>query len=146
MQHMRSPTTPNAPVPMQYTSDPHSFYIPAMPRSMPVGYHPNAVGEGHPPGLICIPREFDFPTSPVTGKPDKQASGSKDGKKEKKGRATFSGMQIDELEKAFDATQYLTTAERARLAERLSLSESQVKIWFQNRRTKCRRTSWKQKP
>lgn len=68
----------------------------------------------------------------------------KDGKKEKKGRATFSGNQIDELEKAFSATQYLTTSERARLAERLALSESQVKIWFQNRRTKCRRTSWKQ--
>ncbi len=68
----------------------------------------------------------------------------KDGKKEKKGRATFSGNQIEELEKAFNATQYLTTSERARLAERLYLSESQVKIWFQNRRTKCRRTSWKQ--
>lgn len=74
---------------------------------------------------------------------DKQNSISKDGKKEKKGRATFSGNQIEELEKAFAATQYLTTAERARLADRLGLSESQVKIWFQNRRTKCRRTSWK---
>ena len=69
---------------------------------------------------------------------------NKDSKKEKKGRATFSGNQIEELEKAFVVTQYLTTAERARLADRLLLSESQVKIWFQNRRTKCRRTSWKQ--
>ncbi len=32
-EHMRSPTTPNAPVPpMSYTADPHSFYMPAMPR------------------------------------------------------------------------------------------------------------------
>lgn len=68
---------------------------------------------------------------------------SKDGKKDKKGRATFSGVQIEELEKAFQSTQYLTTAERARLADRLNLNESQVKIWFQNRRTKCRRTAWK---
>lgn len=106
-----------------------------------VGYD-GAPGEVPPPGLICIPPHS---TSTLTGKPADGDKGSKDGKKEKKGRATFSGMQIDELEKAFNATQYLTTAERARLAERLSLSESQVKIWFQNRRTKCRRTSWKQK-
>ena len=31
--HMRSPTTPNAPLhPMPYTADPHSFYMPAVPR------------------------------------------------------------------------------------------------------------------
>lgn len=109
--------------------------------SIAVGYE-GAPGEGHPPGLICM--HPHLPTSPpVTGKLGDSDKGSKDGKKEKKGRATFSGSQIDELEKAFNATQYLTTAERARLAERLSLSESQVKIWFQNRRTKCRRTSWK---
>ena len=83
-----------------------------------------------------------FPTQPHPDMSDKGDKGSGD-KKEKKGRATFSGNQIDELEKAFQATQYLTTAERSRLAERLGLSESQVKIWFQNRRTKCRRTAWK---
>ncbi len=108
----------------------------------------------HPPGLIYAGHPPPVtPTTPTTpnsatkppGDGDKHgASASKDDKR-KKGRATFSGMQIDELEKAFQATQYLTTAERARLAERLGLSESQVKIWFQNRRTKCRRTSWKSK-
>ena len=100
----------------------------------------------HPPGLIYAPGHPP-PTSPDAVKSptegDKQSG--KDGKKEKKGRATFSGAQIDELEKAFTATQYLTTAERSRLADRLGLTESQVKIWFQNRRTKCRRTSWKSK-
>ncbi len=110
--------------------------------SSAVGYE-GAPGEMPPPGLICLPPPHS--TSAITGKSADGDKVSKDGKKEKKGRATFSGMQIDELEKAFNATQYLTTAERARLAERLSLSESQVKIWFQNRRTKCRRTSWKQK-
>ena len=106
----------------------------------------------HPtPGLIYAPPHLQQTAlheegSKVAepGYSDKQASSNKDGKKDnKKGRATFSGTQIDELEKAFLATQYLTTAERARLAERLFLSESQVKIWFQNRRTKCRRTAWK---
>ena len=39
---------------------------------------------------------------------EKCSSGSKDGKK---ARATFSGSQVDELEKAFRANQYLTKAE-----------------------------------
>ena len=100
-----------------------------------VGFDPSALAEGHPM----------FPSQPHPNMSDPKSGdkGSSSDKKEKKGRATFSGNQIDELEKAFQATQYLTTAERSRLAERLGLSESQVKIWFQNRRTKCRRTSWK---
>lgn len=64
-------------------------------------------------------------------------------KSQKKGRATFSGTQIDELEKAFHVSQYLSTHDRHILAERLGLTENQIKIWFQNRRTKCRRTAWK---
>jgi hypothetical protein len=106
---------------------------------------------GHPPGLIYAPQPPITPISPNAfspksseGEGEKGGTSGKDGKKDsKKGRATFSGDQITELEKAFNATQYLTTAERSRLADRLSLSESQVKIWFQNRRTKCRRTAWK---
>lgn len=119
--------------------------------SLAVGYEGEKIIDGtlpHPPGLIYASPYQHSPsvTTDGTTKDERQNSNStsKDGKKEKKGRATFSGNQIEELEKAFSATQYLTTSERSRLAERLSLSESQVKIWFQNRRTKCRRTSWKQ--
>ena len=64
----------------------------------------------------------------------------------RKGRPTFSGIQIEELEKAFNQSQYLSTSDRHVLAERLRLSENQIKIWFQNRRTKCRRTAWKGRP
>jgi len=108
-----------------------------------------AIPHHPPPGLMYgAPGGYHHPHQVDTSKPaesaERDSGSSKDSKKEKKGRATFSGNQIDELEKAFSATQYLTTAERSRLAERLALSESQVKIWFQNRRTKCRRTSWKQ--
>lgn len=64
----------------------------------------------------------------------------------RRGRPTFSGVQIEELEKAFSSSQYLSTTDRHLLADRLNLQENQIKIWFQNRRTKCRRTAWKTRP
>lgn len=154
--HMRSPTTPTHSLPPHpYTGDiPPNFYVPAaahVPRPLTVGYDPSLVGdkalEHHPPGLIYAPNPTTSPDAVKSDGDNKQGSaGNKDNKKDnKKGRATFSGHQIEALEKAFTGTQYLTTAERSRLAERLQLTESQVKIWFQNRRTKCRRTSWKSK-
>nr|AVK72293.1 NK6 homeobox protein [Isodiametra pulchra] len=54
-------------------------------------------------------------------------------------RPTFSGHQIFALEKTFEQTKYLAGPERARLAFALGMSESQVKVWFQNRRTKWRK-------
>ncbi|GBL93262.1 Homeobox protein Nkx-6.1 [Araneus ventricosus] len=62
----------------------------------------------------------------------------KDGKK-KHTRPTFSGHQIYVLEKTFEQTKYLAGPERAKLAYALGMSESQVKVWFQNRRTKWRK-------
>ncbi|OQV26062.1 putative Homeobox protein Nkx-6.3 [Hypsibius exemplaris] len=54
-------------------------------------------------------------------------------------RPTFSGHQIFALEKTFEQTKYLAGPERAKLAFALGMSESQVKVWFQNRRTKHRK-------
>ncbi|XP_059216120.1 brain-specific homeobox protein isoform X1 [Stomoxys calcitrans] len=65
-------------------------------------------------------------------------SSDKDGKK-KHTRPTFSGQQIFALEKTFEQTKYLAGPERAKLAYALGMTESQVKVWFQNRRTKWRK-------
>jgi len=59
--------------------------------------------------------------------------------KRKQTRPTFSGQQIFALEKTFEQTKYLAGPERAKLAFALGMSESQVKVWFQNRRTKWRK-------
>ncbi|XP_023218473.1 homeobox protein Nkx-6.2-like [Centruroides vittatus] len=67
-----------------------------------------------------------------------QNATDKDGKK-KHTRPTFSGHQIYVLEKTFEQTKYLAGPERAKLAYALGMSESQVKVWFQNRRTKWRK-------
>ncbi|XP_055025164.2 homeobox protein Nkx-6.3 [Misgurnus anguillicaudatus] len=61
--------------------------------------------------------------------------------KKKHTRPTFSGHQIFALEKTFEQTKYLAGPERARLAYSLGMTESQVKVWFQNRRTKWRKKS-----
>lgn len=61
------------------------------------------------------------------------------GKIQKNTRPTFTGQQIYALEKMFEQTKYLAGPERARLSFSLGMDEGQVKVWFQNRRTKWRK-------
>ena len=58
------------------------------------------------------------------------------GKKSRKPRTIYSSYQLQQLVRRFQKTQYLALPERADLANRLGLSQTQVKIWFQNRRSK----------
>ncbi|XP_073840058.1 homeobox protein Dbx [Musca autumnalis] len=53
-------------------------------------------------------------------------------------RAVFSDSQRKGLEKRFQQQKYISKPDRKKLAERLGLKDSQVKIWFQNRRMKWR--------
>ncbi|XP_032889956.1 homeobox protein zampogna-like [Amblyraja radiata] len=68
-----------------------------------------------------------LPTDPA-GKPGKKRS-----------RAAFSHAQVFELERRFNHQRYLSGPERADLAAALKLTETQVKIWFQNRRYKTKK-------
>ncbi|XP_013096127.2 uncharacterized protein LOC106079502 [Biomphalaria glabrata] len=57
----------------------------------------------------------------------------------KRERTTFSNRQLQHLEEEFNSNQYIVGKDRTRLAKSLGLSETQVKVWFQNRRTKLKK-------
>ncbi|XP_022539414.1 NK1 transcription factor-related protein 1 [Astyanax mexicanus] len=73
-------------------------------------------------------------------KPKRKRSGSdsKSGKP-RRARTAFTYEQLVALENKFKSTRYLSVCERLNLALSLSLTETQVKIWFQNRRTKWKK-------
>ena len=54
-------------------------------------------------------------------------------------RTAFTYEQLVALENKFRSTRYLSVCERLNLALALNLTETQVKIWFQNRRTKWKK-------
>ncbi|KAE9552923.1 hypothetical protein FO519_003865 [Halicephalobus sp. NKZ332] len=57
----------------------------------------------------------------------------------RKRRVLFTQQQVMELEKQFRVKKYLNAQERESLAATIGLKPTQVKIWFQNHRYKCKR-------
>ncbi|XP_061849215.1 homeobox protein not2-like [Colius striatus] len=65
--------------------------------------------------------------------------------KMKRVRTVFKPEQLERLEQEFLKQQYMVGTERVDLAATLHLTETQVKVWFQNRRIKWRKQSMEQK-
>ncbi|XP_022241088.1 homeobox protein DBX1-B-like [Limulus polyphemus] len=77
---------------------------------------------------ITFPLPATFPWATARGKPRRGMMR----------RAVFSDAQRQGLEKRFQIQKYISKPDRKKLAEKLGLKDSQVKIWFQNRRMKWR--------
>ncbi|XP_059169776.1 homeobox protein Nkx-2.5-like [Physella acuta] len=60
-------------------------------------------------------------------------------RQKRKPRVLFSQAQVYELERRFKQQRYLSAPEREQMAVLLKLTSTQIKIWFQNRRYKCKR-------
>ena len=65
-------------------------------------------------------------------------------KAKKRTRTIFTPVQLERLESTFSRQQYVAGEERRRLAASLKLTETHVKVWFQNRRIRFRKQAHQQ--
>ncbi|XP_012696074.1 homeobox protein engrailed-1-B isoform X2 [Clupea harengus] len=90
------------------------------------------------PAWVYCTRYSDRPSSgPRTRKLKKK----KNEKEDKRPRTAFTAEQLQRLKSEFQANRYITEQRRQSLATELNLNESQIKIWFQNKRAKIKKAT-----
>uniref|UniRef100_A0A3B4AXR5 Homeobox domain-containing protein n=1 Tax=Periophthalmus magnuspinnatus TaxID=409849 RepID=A0A3B4AXR5_9GOBI len=87
---------------------------------------------------ILDPRKFTRRSSPDEEE-DQDPKNTKIKTKSRRNRTAFTLEQLQILEHSFQRCHYLSVLDRHNIATHLHLSETQVKIWFQNRRTKWKK-------
>lgn len=65
---------------------------------------------------------------------------------EKRPRTAFSSDQLARLKREFTENRYLTERRRQQLSSELGLNEAQIKIWFQNKRAKIKKSTGSKNP
>lgn len=86
--------------------------------------------------------ETNAPLLPITSGPRSRKPKKKSTSKEdKRPRTAFTAEQLQRLKSEFQTNRYLTEQRRQNLAQELGLNESQIKIWFQNKRAKIKKAT-----
>ena len=109
---------------------PPMAYLPFLFANVP---HPQAATTPTP----TTQHSSNFISNPLGGGPIR--CHLKKHKADRAPRTPFTDEQLRALESKFRKSKYLTIQERGALADGLKLSDTQVKIWFQNRRAKDKR-------
>ncbi|XP_056368293.1 homeobox protein DLX-4 [Oenanthe melanoleuca] len=125
------PSSYGRPGPFPYPggAPPHPHGGPFLPYAPPGAPHAPS------PGARLQDTEPEKPPAVASGelRPGGRA------KKLRKPRTIYSSLQLQALNQRFQQTQYLALPERAELAAQLGLTQTQVKIWFQNKRSKYKK-------
>ncbi|XP_041659557.1 homeobox protein engrailed-1-B-like [Cheilinus undulatus] len=91
------------------------------------------------PAWVYCTRYSDRPSSGPRSRKPKRSTGP--GRDDKRPRTAFTAEQLLRLKAEFQKNRYLTEQRRQSLSQDLGLNESQIKIWFQNKRAKIKKTS-----
>ncbi|CAN9502860.1 unnamed protein product [Ophioblennius macclurei] len=92
------------------------------------------------PAWVYCTRYSDRPSSGPRSRKPKKATPTPS-KEDKRPRTAFTAEQLHRLKTEFQNNRYLTEQRRQGLARELGLNESQIKIWFQNKRAKIKKAT-----
>ncbi|XP_029309830.1 homeobox protein engrailed-2b-like [Cottoperca gobio] len=109
-------------------------------RSPEAGSAPSSKPMLWPAWVYCT-RYSDRPSSGPRSRKPKKAPTPTPSKEDKRPRTAFTAEQLHRLKTEFQGNRYLTEQRRQSLAGELGLNESQIKIWFQNKRAKIKKAT-----
>ncbi|XP_063697605.1 segmentation polarity homeobox protein engrailed [Culicoides brevitarsis] len=98
------------------------------------------------PAWVFCTRYSDRPSSGPRYRRPKKEKPKDAPPDEKRPRTAFSSEQLARLKREFNENRYLTERRRQALSAELGLNEAQIKIWFQNKRAKIKKSTGNKNP